>query len=221
MRYQRSHYRLLAEIFTYPGTDFTEKVRETTIFLQDYLPDAALLFQPFSRYISSISILDQQELFIRSFEVQAITTLDLGYVLFGDDYKRGELLVNLNREHREAGNDCGVELADHLSNVLHLMSKLSDETLLEELARRIVWSALKRMIRGFEPEQIELKDKFYFKKHKSILERPEQHYPVYVSALKMLYRVLQYDFGFQDSQLPEHVSDFLKNLHTEVKLDDL
>jgi hypothetical protein len=33
-------------------------------------------------------------LFTRSFDVQAVTTLDLGYIVFGEDYKRGELLVN-------------------------------------------------------------------------------------------------------------------------------
>ena len=46
-----------------------------------------------------------EEIYTRTFDVQAITTLDVGYVLFGDDYKRGELLVNLNNEHTKAGND--------------------------------------------------------------------------------------------------------------------
>ena len=48
-----------------------------------------------------------QEVFTRSFDVQSITTLGVGYVMFGDDYKRGEMLVNLNRELRDAGIDPG------------------------------------------------------------------------------------------------------------------
>jgi nitrate reductase assembly molybdenum cofactor insertion protein NarJ len=219
MKYKIAHYDFLADVYAYPEGDFTKKIETAQRFFDNSLPEAGELFRPFADYMSTLSIFQQQELFIRSFDVQAVTTLDLGYVLFGDDYKRGELLVNLNREHREAGNDCGVELADHLSNLLRLLPKMQDEVLLEELSRRIVWAALKRMIRGFEPEQIELKDKFYQKKHKTILERPENHYTIYVRALQALYRLLQYDFGFEERELPEQVSDFLKNLHTEVKLE--
>ncbi len=220
MKYSTVHYDLLAAVYAYPEEDFTARVRSARDFLDGYLPEAGALFRPFADLMSLLSLSQQQELFIRSFEVQAVTTLDLGYVLFGDDYKRGELLVNLNREHWEAGNDCGVELADHLSNVLRLLPKIRDEALVEELARRIVWAALKRMIRGFEPEQIELKEKFYKKKYKTILERPGNNNAIYADALKALYCLLQFDFGFEERQLPEQVSDFLKNLRTEVKLED-
>lgn len=219
MKYSTVHYGFLAAVYAYPEEDFTARVQSARNFLDEYLPEAGALFRPFADLMSLLSLSQQQELFIRSFEVQAVTTLDLGYVLFGDDYKRGELLVNLNREHREVSNDCGVELADHLSNVLRLLPKIRDEALMEELARRIVWSALKRMIRGFEPEQIELKDKFYKKKYKTILERPENHNAIYANALKALYRLLQFDFGFEERELPEQVSDFLKNLRTEVTLE--
>lgn len=214
-----AHYDFLAAVYAYPEEDFAAKVQEARTFLDAYLPEAGRLFAPFADFMPSLSTSEQQELFIRSFEVQAVTTLDLGYVLFGDDYKRGELLVNLNREHREAGNECGIELADHLSNVLRLLPKMQDEALREELARRIVWAALKRMIRGFEPEQVELKDNFYRKKYKTILDRPKDHYTIYARALEALYRLLQFDFGFEERELPEQVSDFLKNLHTEVKLE--
>jgi len=220
MKYSIAHYDFLAAVYAYPEEDFTAKVQSAQKFLDGYFPEAAHLLRPFTGYMSTLATSEQQELFIRSFEVQAVTTLDLGYVLFGDDYKRGELLVNLNREHREAGNGCGVELADHLSNVLRLLPKIQDEALVEELARRIVWAALKRMIRGFEPEQVELKDKFYKKKYKTILERPKNHYTIYADALKALYRLLQFDFGFEEREPPEQVSDFLKNLHTEVRLED-
>ena len=71
--------------------------------------------------------LDLQELHTRTFDVQALTTLGTGYVLFGDDYKRGALLSNLNREHNDAQNDCRGELADHLPNVLRLIPKLKDQ----------------------------------------------------------------------------------------------
>ena len=113
-----------------------------------------------------------QELFTRSFDVQAIATLDLGYVLFGDDYKRGELLANLNREHVDAKNDCGTELADHLPNILRLMSVLQDEELIEDLAYAIVGPALLEMIGEFDSDRLEKKNESYRKHYKTLIETP-------------------------------------------------
>jgi nitrate reductase assembly molybdenum cofactor insertion protein NarJ len=219
MKYSIAHYEFLAGIYEYPLEGYSEKVRAGQVFLEKRFPEAARLLRPFTDYITTLPLKKQEELFIRSFDVQAVTTLDLGYVLFGDDYKRGELLVNLNREHREVQNDCGIELADHLGNVLRLLPKMQDQEIVEELARRIVAPALRKMIPGFAPEQIELKDKFYERRHKTIIERDENQYTIYQKALEALHWLLKNDFGIVEKELPEEVSDFLRNIHTEVKLE--
>ena len=219
MKNSIKHYALFAELFVYPGKDFGAQVEKVQDFLDKYYPEAGRLLFPFTDYMSQADLIKQQELFIRSFDVQAVTTLDLGYVMFGDDYKRGELLVNLNREHREVENDCGVELSDHLPNVLRLLPKMKDDALIEELVRRIIAPALRRMIRGFDPEQIEMKDKFYERRHKTIIERPDKHYTIYQKTLEVLHMVLEQDFGFKTQETTEETSDFLKNIVTEVKLE--
>ncbi|MFZ2897619.1 MAG: hypothetical protein WA004_03300 [Saprospiraceae bacterium] len=213
-------YETLAELFDYPGGDYGLKALAAQECLTAGGPQAAAVLSPFSTYMASAPLEVQQELFLRSFDVQAVTTLDLGYVLFGDDYKRGELLVNLNREHRDAGNDCGVELSDHLPNVLRLMPKLKDPELLEELAQRIIGPALRRMIRGFDPEQVELKDKFYQREYKTLIERPESHYTIFQKLLQALYCVLETDFALEEREPVEQTSDFLRNLNTETLLED-
>ncbi|MCP3927730.1 MAG: hypothetical protein GY705_01360 [Bacteroidetes bacterium] len=213
------HYILLADIFEYPDKDYTEKTAKVQQFLEGHYPTAAKMLKPFTEYMSKAPLHNQEELFIRSFDVQAVTTLDLGYVLFGDDYKRGELLVNLNREHREVQNDCGLELADYLANVLRLLPKMKDTFIVEELVKKIITPALKRMIRGFEPEQIKLKDKFYKKKHKTIIDRPDEHYTIFKLALEVLYFIFQQNFDFEEKELEENTSDFLKNITTEIKLE--
>ena len=96
--------------------------------------------------------------------MQAITTLDVGYVLFGDDYKRGELLVNLNREHREAGNECNGELADNLSNLLPLLSKMKNHDIRTDLVEIIIMPGLNKIIKEFDSKNIVLKNKAYQKK---------------------------------------------------------
>ncbi len=213
------HYSLIANLFEYPGEDFAERVKEVQEVLDACYPEAGNILSPFTDYMSRADLIKQQELFIRSFDVQAVTTLDLGYVMFGDDYKRGEMLVNLNREHREAGNDCGVELSDHLPNVLRLLPKMEDGFIVEELVKKVIAPSMRKMIRGFEPDQIELKDKFYQKKHKTVIERPDEHYTIYQKTLEALLSVLKQDFSFEEKEAPENTSDFLKNIVTEVKLE--
>lgn len=219
MKKSLNHYIKLADLFDYPDVDYSSRIFEIEQLLNAQYPEAVKYLEPFAAYMTQADLLEQQELFIRSFDVQSVTTLDLGYVIFGDDYKRGELLVNLNREHREVGNDCGVELADHLPNVLRLLPKMQDEILCEELVVKIVAPALYRMIRGFEPEQIVLKEKFYKRKHKTIIDRPVDHYTIFQLALKAIYAVLQEDFSIETNIPTEKTSDFLKNIVTEAKLE--
>ena len=215
-----AHYPLFAKLFEYPKRDFKEQVAGVQAFLDKQYAEAGSLLRPFTDYMSKIDLIEQQELFIRSFDVQAVTTLDLGYVMFGDDYKRGELLVNLNREHREVENDCGVELSDHLPNVLRLLPKMENEHIVDELVKKIVAPSLSKMIRAFAPEQIKLKDKFYKKKHKTLIERPDEHYTIYQKTLEALLWVLEHDYDFEVEEPSEQTSDFLKNIVTEVKLEE-
>jgi nitrate reductase assembly molybdenum cofactor insertion protein NarJ len=164
-----------------------------------------------------------QELFTRSFDVQAVTTLDIGYVMFGDDYKRGELLSNLNREHVAHQVDCGHELADHLPNVLKLMSKLKDEELLLELVNEIVAPALHTMIGEFDHGRIDKKNTAYRKHYKTLIEAPSQSIAVataYQHSLRALYQVLKKDFNIVERIQVANTSDFLASVYNENEIED-
>ncbi len=213
------HYGLFAAIFDYPQANYIKHCTDLQNFLDKMYPEAANEIRPFSEFMSMANLIKQQELFVRSFDVQAVTTLDLGYVMFGDDYKRGELLVNLNREHREVNNDCGVELSDHMPNVLRLLPLMQDQLIIDELVKQIIAPSLQRMIRGFAPEEIKLKDKFYKRKHKTIIDRPDAYYTLYQQALEALLSVLKIDFEFEEEELREKTSDFLRNITTEEKIE--
>src|SRR3972149_11301633 len=164
-----AHYGQVAELFDFPGPEFAPRGRALFDFLRENYPDAALEVEQFLDAIPQ-KTLDLQELHTRTFDVQSLTTLDIGYVLFGDDYKRGALLSNLSREHAQAGNDCGGELADHLPNVLRLIPKLEDRNLLEELVRELLVPALMLMIREFDPERIGKKNASYEKHYKTLID---------------------------------------------------
>lgn len=191
-------YNLLAGLFMYPENEaYSIKVNQVYDYLVKTFSEAALSLQPFVDFAEASSIVDIQELFLRSFDVQAITTLDIGFILFGEDYKRGKLLVHLNEEHRKAGNNCDTELSDHLPNLLRLLPKISDEEMQAEMARLLLLPAIEKMISEFSFEKIEKKDAVYKKHQKVLLEYSHNHRTVYQNCLWALFLVLQRDFGYE------------------------
>jgi nitrate reductase assembly molybdenum cofactor insertion protein NarJ len=189
-----AHYDSLAGLFEFPGPDFDARGRAALESLRGAHPDAATEVQGFLDGMPQ-RVLDRQELYTRIFDVQALTTLDTGYVLFGDDYKRGQLLANLNKEHLEADNDCRGELADHLPNLLRLIPKLEDDDLREELVRNIVVPALILMVREFDPERIKKKNDNYQKHDKTLIDPARAGDPmIYRLAFTTLLNVLTKDF---------------------------
>src|SRR3989338_5320809 len=189
-----AHYSHVAELFDFPGPELAPRGRALLDFLSENYPAAAVEVEHFLDAIPE-KTLDLQELHTRTFDVQSLTTLDIGYVLFGDDYKRGALLSNLNGEHRRAENDCRGELADHLPNLLRLMPKLKDQDLLDELVREILVPALMLMIREFDPERIGKKNASYQKHYKTLIDpAPGSDSTIYRLALETVLKVLARDF---------------------------
>jgi len=217
-------YNLLAGVFTYPDEDFQRTVERVVGALQEVCPTAAGPLGEFHDLLPFHSqddpLLVMQEIYTRSFDVQAITTLDLGYVVFGDDYKRGELLVNLSREHREAGNDCGEELGDHLPNLLRLIAVHPDREMMEELVQLIVAPALRQMVGQFAPDRLEQKEKLYRKHHRTVIETAPNRYAMYGLAFRSVYFLLQRDFELPDVDAPaEGTVDFADTVGQELEIE--
>lgn len=226
-----ANYELLARLFVYPENEgFKNNISDVYNYLLKTFPEAALSFQPFIEFAESASIIEMQELFLRSFDVQAITTLDIGFILFGEDYKRGKLLVHLNEEHRKAGNDCETELSDHLPNLLRLLPKVKDEEMQIEIATLLLLPSVEKMISEFSVEKIEKKDTVYKKHQKVLLEYSQNFRTVYQNCLWPLFLVLQRDFGynpgrincFENStesgslEIDSGIKDFSQNIETEM-----
>ena len=217
-----THYHTLADLFEYPGADYAQKFRTAQRVLGDRYPVATKELERFLELLPESDAIAMQELFIRSFDVQAATTLDIGYVLFGDDYKRGQLLAYLSREHREAKNDCGFELADHLPNLLRLLSKLEDTELVEELIESIIAPALREMIGEFSVERIEKKNASYKKHYKTLIDTAQvrvEAVTLYQFSLKALYETLKQDFSLVETAPETHTNDFLGSLSRENEIE--
>lgn len=217
-----THYHSIADLFVYPDLEYPQRVKKVIDLLNGNYPQAVTDLERFLDLLPEQELRTMQELFTRTFDVQSATTLDVGYILFGEDYKRGELLANLNREHLAVDNDCYNELADHLPNILRLMAKLKDRELVDELVEEILAPALSMMISEFVPERIEKKNEAYKKHFKTLIEAAAKEIEVttlYQHALKSLYEVLKQDFSFNEKTLSKPTCDFLQSVIKENEIE--
>jgi len=219
---KRIHYSLLAALFEYPDAGYPQRVQNLVEYLDGRYTKASAELGRFVTHLPTRDLMSMQELFTRSFDVQAVTTLDIGYVLFGDDYKRGEMLANLNREHIEAGIDCGTELADYLPNLLRLLAVLEDEELINDLVNSILGPALREMIGEFDPARCEKRNISYQKHYKTLIETPAvgiEAVTLYQFALGSLYQVLKQDFTLVETIPLKITSDFLTSVGRENQIE--
>ncbi|MDP3908814.1 MAG: hypothetical protein Q8Q14_00335 [Gemmatimonadales bacterium] len=213
-----SHYERFAALFDYPDADYPARVRAARLAVARRCPEAAAHLDVFAAGLPD-AVTEIQEVFTRSFDVQAITTLSVGYLLFGDDYKRGELLANLNREDRAAGVDCGRELSDHLPNVLRLMARWPDRALVTELVQEVVRPAVDRMIAEFGPRRMEQRNALYAKHFKTLIAVSAERGTMFREPLAALAAVLDRDVARVAPTPTERNSDFLQNLGRELDLE--
>ena len=214
-----NHYEKLAQLFQYPRTDYKERVKEAETVLTELYPETLTTFKQFSDFVFNSSHDEITEIFTRTFDVQAITTLDVGYVLFGDDYKRGELLVNLNREHREAANECTDELADNLANLLSLLPKMQNHGIRDELVEMIIMPGLIKIINEFDTKNINLKNKIYKKQYKTIIEQSEDYGRIFLIPLMIVYKIIENDFGYIKPIEENNKNTFTDAITSEIEID--
>lgn len=177
---KRNKYKIFADLFSYPDHHFEARYRTILKFIDEQLPGKNDELKLLVEQHAALSLKKQQEYYLKTFDVQAICHLDIGYVMFGDDYKRAQLLVNLQAEHQKAGIDCGTELADHLPNILNLLATTDDQDFANELGFVVLIPAIQFMILKFK--------------------NTENHYK---SLLEILLELLKHDFKGED--LEEYV----------------
>ena len=207
----REHYSLLANLFRYPEEDFMFHLTAIQDFLDKSYPEAGNELRLFSEYMINCSSDNKQELFTKTFDVQPICYLDLGYVMFGEDYKRGAFLLNMKGEQQKINNDCGTDLPDNICNVLDLMTISKDEVFIKDLVHNIFIPCAKMMIGEFNSARIDLKMKVLRKMHRAIIQEELNRGNVYRNCLTALLGVLIADFG--EKEIAPEVENILTSAH--------
>ncbi|HSB77103.1 MAG TPA: molecular chaperone TorD family protein, partial [Terriglobales bacterium] len=137
---QAQRYNALADLFTYPGGEYRECVQE-----YEHLEPALAQFKT---EIAPLPTLELQELFTRTFDLNPLCCLEIGWHLFGENYERGAFLVRMRQELRRHGVAESTELPDHLSLVLRLLARMEAEQA-RDFAAACVLPALQKMLAAF------------------------------------------------------------------------
>jgi nitrate reductase molybdenum cofactor assembly chaperone NarJ/NarW len=138
-------------LLAYPRGDYGESLElcRTALPLGDVEADA--LMGGFFRQIQTLPLEKQQELYTRTFDLNPVCALEVGWQLYGEDYGRGEFLVAMRQQLRRHGIPESRELPDHLSNLLSLLDRMEPEEA-KNLTEAFLLPALHKMLAGF-PDQ--------------------------------------------------------------------
>ncbi len=139
-------YELFAQLLTYPCAEYGELVRKLAGRSQD---DHLSIF---AEEMSTLSREDFEELYTRTFDINPVSSLEVGWHLYGETYERGSFLVKMRQSLKALGIQESTELPDHLSHVLCVLEKL-EPVEANELAVKYVAPALGKMLEGFKEKR--------------------------------------------------------------------
>ncbi|MBT3189853.1 MAG: nitrate reductase [Anaerolineae bacterium] len=111
---------LMAEALRYPHPGQVNALYTKVSKLNGQLGNKS--FTDFLTKIESLSLSEQEELFTRTLDLSPLAAPYVGYQIWGESYKRGEFMAQLNHEMKVNQIDLEGELPDHLRPILQYLS---------------------------------------------------------------------------------------------------
>jgi nitrate reductase delta subunit len=148
-----------ASILTYPSEDYKERVARCTALIADSTfgsGDAKLRaltnMEEFKFATKELSIADLEEFYTRTFDINPVSSLEVGWHLHGETYERGAFLVTMRDVLRQCSIEESSELPDHLTHALLAVGRMSDEEAAEFVSTRLL-KAMDKMLEGFSEKE--------------------------------------------------------------------
>lgn len=129
---------MLADLLEYPGQDWPRRIG-----LIDGTGDEPL--DRFRRLTESLPLETLQETYTQTFDLNPVAALEIGYHLFGENYKRGLFLAQLRETEARYAIDEARQLPDYLPTLLRLLPLVDDTELRGDLIAECLIPALAKM----------------------------------------------------------------------------
>lgn len=137
-------YDRLGGLLRYPDAAYLADTDTCARTLAAADPEAAACIERFAAAVRGMAVTDLEELFTRTFDINPLCTLEVGWQLFGEEYERGTFLVRMRQEMRRLGLVESTELPDHLAHVLAVLGRMEPEQA-DDFAAACVLPAVERM----------------------------------------------------------------------------
>lgn len=142
-------YRLCAALLEYPTPALARQAGECCELLPAISADAAEEMASFRRFVDETAPARVEEIYTAAFDLQAACCPYVGYQLFGESYKRGIFMAQLNEGYGLRGFSAGSELPDHVAVVLRFLASGREDDFYSALRRDGLIPALAKMEQSF------------------------------------------------------------------------
>ncbi len=154
MRTPDQGLRLFADLLDYPGPSTPERAEDLCLRVLAPRSPASAPLEGFREFLARASPGEIEEAYTRAFDLEAPTSLYVGFHLFGDTARRGPFLVGLKRAYGRAGFETGPELPDHLAVLLRFLAVRPGCEERRELLQDCVGPALAAIRRGLAARRL-------------------------------------------------------------------
>lgn len=139
---------IFSHLLSYPNEDYKEWVELCAAGLDE---PARAIFQSFAEVARGEPLARLEENFVATFEMTTKRPLEIGWHLYGEQYKRGEFLVRMRKMLRDHGVEENHELPDHLSHCLALLPRMEGSDA-DAFVAGYLLPAIEKLLKGFQAE---------------------------------------------------------------------
>lgn len=139
----------LSDLLKYPDDKYIDRIENCYILLKETRSPAHPLVKKFNDTIKEKSVEELQELFTRTFDLNPLCALEVGWHIYGESYERGAFIVKMRQTLRELGLKESTELPDHLSYILQALG-LMVKTEAGKFSSQYILPALVKMQEGLK-----------------------------------------------------------------------
>ncbi|HRQ21809.1 MAG TPA: nitrate reductase molybdenum cofactor assembly chaperone [Anaerolineales bacterium] len=116
-----SLFDLFAALLEYPSPETVGQAQDCFEQLKPTHVEAAEALEKFVRRLDQLSLEKMRELYTITFDMQPVCYPYVGYHLFGESYKRGAFMAQLNEAYHAFDYSAGQELPDYLAVILRFL----------------------------------------------------------------------------------------------------
>jgi nitrate reductase delta subunit len=137
----------------YPDEQTLRAVECCRSLLRAEAPAAAEWLDRIAEDTSKMTTSELQELYTQSFDLNPVCSLEVGWQLYGENYSRGEFLVEMRQTLRRLRVEETTELPDHLTHVLAAFGRMEEDEA-NRFGAEFLQPALEKMLQGLDGKSV-------------------------------------------------------------------